>query len=104
MNIRRVEYFLNLAKSQNLHHASEILHISPPALSKAMKLLEEELGVTLWVRSGRKMILSDAGKSFVKELTKWMEDLGDIRKKIDIGSKEKAKFALPLLKFFLPTF
>jgi DNA-binding transcriptional LysR family regulator len=100
MNIRRVEYFLTLAKSQNLHHASEILHISPPALSKAMKLLEEELGVTLWVRSGRKMILSDAGKSFVKELTKWMEDLGEIRKKIDIGSKEKSQIRIATFEVF----
>ncbi len=67
MNIRRLEYFLTIAQTGNLRQASEILHLTPPALSKAMKLLEEELGLKLWTADGRNIILTDTGKVLLKK-------------------------------------
>lgn len=82
MNLRRLEYFMTLAQTGNLHRASEILHVSPPALSKAMKVLEEELDVKLWVRDGRKIILSDSGRVLLKRAPQLIDDLKSLRENL----------------------
>lgn len=66
MNLRRLEYFLTLAQTGHLHKASDMLNVSAPALSKSMKVLEEELETKLWIRDGRKNVLSDAGRVLLK--------------------------------------
>jgi len=82
MNLRRLEYFMTLAQTGNLHRASEILHVSPPALSKAMKVLEQELDVKLWVRDGRKIILSDSGRVLLKRAPQLMDDLKSLKENL----------------------
>jgi DNA-binding transcriptional LysR family regulator len=82
MNLRRLEYFMVVAQTGNLHRASEILNISPPALSKAMGLLEDELETKLWVRDGRKNILSDSGKALVRKAPKLIDDIKVLRESL----------------------
>src|SRR5687768_14742244 len=74
MNFRRLEYFVTLAQTGNLHRAGEIAKVSAPALSKAMKVLEEEVGVKLWVRNGRKIVLTDAGKRLLRRAPALIDD------------------------------
>lgn len=50
MNITTLKYFLAVAREENFTHAAEILHITQPALSKQLKLLEGELGKKLFTR------------------------------------------------------
>ncbi len=75
MNIRRLEYFLVVGQTGNLKRAGEILHVSAPALSKAMKVLEEELDVNLWVRDGRRITLSQAGQRLLKRAPALIDEL-----------------------------
>ncbi|MEK7354976.1 MAG: LysR family transcriptional regulator [Bdellovibrionota bacterium] len=75
MNFRRLEYFSVLARTGNLRKASEILNLSAPALSKAMKTLEDELEVSLWVRDGRKIILTDSGKALLKRAPQFIDEM-----------------------------
>lgn len=75
MHLRRLEYFLVLAETGNLQRASEMLNVSPPALSKAMKLLEEEIEVPLFVRDGRRNILSDSGKALLRRAPQLVDEL-----------------------------
>lgn len=82
MNIRRIEYFMTIANTGSLRQASEILHVSPPALSKAMKLLEEELEAKLWIADGRKIILTDTGKSFLRKAPAFLESLKEIKESL----------------------
>lgn len=89
MNLRRLEYFSVLAQIGNLRKAGEMLHISTPALSKAMKLLEEELEIKLWVRDGRKIILTDAGKSLLKKSQTLVDQLKDIKNSLVEPSENK---------------
>ena len=62
MDINRLRYFSVIAKTENLHAASEILYISPPALSKAMKTLEIEMGQELLQNAGRGIRLTEKGQ------------------------------------------
>jgi DNA-binding transcriptional LysR family regulator len=79
MNFKRLEYFIGLAQTGSLHKASEMLHVSAPALSKAMRVLEEELETKLWVRDGRRVILTDSGKSLLKKAPQLIEDLKNLK-------------------------
>jgi DNA-binding transcriptional LysR family regulator len=44
MEIRTLRYFLAVAREENMTKAAELLHVTQPTLSKALKLLENELG------------------------------------------------------------
>lgn len=61
MEIRQLKYFLEVAKHKSITKASESLHISQPALSKMIKGIEEELGMTLLLRSNKTNEITDAG-------------------------------------------
>ncbi|MFZ0444795.1 MAG: LysR substrate-binding domain-containing protein [Bacillus sp. (in: firmicutes)] len=62
MEIRQLQYFLEVAKQKNMTKAAEVLHLSQPALSKMVKNLEEELGMTLIIRSNKSSEVTDAGR------------------------------------------
>lgn len=62
MDIDRVRYFHVFAETGSLVKSSEILHISQPALSKALRLLEQEVGVQLLETEGRGLRLTSAGR------------------------------------------
>lgn len=55
-------YFLEVAKQKSMTKAAEVLHVSQPALSKMIKGLEEELGMTLITRTNKSSEVTDAGK------------------------------------------
>ncbi|NFA43845.1 LysR family transcriptional regulator [Clostridium botulinum] len=61
MDIRQLRYFLTIAEEGHITAAAKKLNISQPPLSKQLKLLEEELGVTLFNRTSRNLELTDAG-------------------------------------------
>lgn len=64
MDFRLLEYFLAVAREQNITTAAESLHISQPALSTQLKNLEEELGKQLLIRGvkgSRKILLTEEG-------------------------------------------
>jgi DNA-binding transcriptional LysR family regulator len=64
MDIDRVRYFCVVANCGSLVKASEVLRISQPALSKAVRVLEEEVGLKLFEREGRGHRLTEDGKKF----------------------------------------
>ena len=61
MEIKRLRQFRVIVEAQSLTKASKLLHLTPGALSKSMKLLEEEVGAELFVRSGRHLKLTPSG-------------------------------------------
>ena len=64
MELLQLQYFLLLANQQHVTRTAELLHISQPALSLTIKKLEAELGVPLFIRRGRNIVLSPYGEAF----------------------------------------
>ena len=65
--------FYVVAKCQNITKASLELNISQPAISKAIKKLEDELGGELFVRTRRGVVLTNAGEEFYSYISKAMD-------------------------------
>ena len=61
MEIRTLRYFLAVAREENMTRAAEILHVTQPTLSKALKSLEEELGKKLFIRHSFSIRLTEEG-------------------------------------------
>jgi DNA-binding transcriptional LysR family regulator len=61
MTLKQLSYFLKIAETGNLTKAAQILHMSQPPLSYQLKLLEEELGVPLFVRDARNLQITNEG-------------------------------------------
>ena len=61
MELRLLRYFLTAAKEQSFTKAAEQLHITQPTLSRQMAAFEEDLGITLFIRNGKKISLTDEG-------------------------------------------
>jgi DNA-binding transcriptional LysR family regulator len=61
-DLRRLQYFLAVARERNFTRAAERLHIAQPALSRQVKLLEQEVGVELLHRTTHEFELTEAGE------------------------------------------
>lgn len=73
IELRHFRYFLAVAEQLHFGKAAEQLHIAQPPLSTQIRQLEEMLGVQLFVRSKRKVELTEAGRVFLEETQKVME-------------------------------
>ncbi len=62
MDLNKLYYFYTIAKHQHVTRAAEELRIAQPALSKAMRLLEQDLGIPLFVRKKRGIALTPYGQ------------------------------------------
>ncbi len=62
LNFHHLRYFWAVAKDGNLTRAARQVHVSPSALSAQIKQLETELGQTLFHRTGRTLVLTEAGQ------------------------------------------
>ena len=92
MDIRVLKYFLTIAQEENITKAAEILHMSQPPLSREMQNLEKELGVKLFERTNRKIILTNEGallRQRAEEILELMEKTkADVRSETENISGE----------------
>ncbi len=59
MKLRVLDYFLTVAREENITKAAQLLHITRPTLSMQIMQLEDELGVKLFERSNHNIILTN---------------------------------------------
>ncbi len=97
LDIKRYRYIAVLARTNNVTKAAEELHISQPALTKAIKKTEEELGVTLFHRDTMPFRLTYAGECFLREIRKILNVQDTLEKGMsDIAAGRRGKITIGL--------
>ncbi|MGG3450299.1 LysR family transcriptional regulator [Domibacillus aminovorans] len=66
MEMRQIKYFMEVAKEEHVTEAAHRLHVAQSAVSRQIAKLEDELGVELFLREGRSVRLTHAGKIFLQ--------------------------------------
>jgi DNA-binding transcriptional LysR family regulator len=79
VDARQLEYFLAIVENDGFGRAAKKLHIAQPSLSQAIAGLERELGVPLFHRIGRGVVLSDAGTELIEPARQVLRDLRTAR-------------------------
>lgn len=75
MELRQLQYFVKVARKQHVTQAAEELHVAQSAVSRQIHLLEEELGVNLFVQKGRNLQLTSVGRLFLSRTERILTDL-----------------------------
>ncbi|MFC5452932.1 LysR family transcriptional regulator [Paenibacillus aestuarii] len=116
MDIKQLRYFLAIAEAKQITAAAKKLHMAQPPLSQQLKLLEQELGVSLFEKRGRYLELTEAGATLYRYAEKITKDLEEaqtevtqissgIRGKLSIGVNTISYYPLPkLLQSFRETY
>ncbi|MCG8509766.1 MAG: LysR family transcriptional regulator [Rhodospirillales bacterium] len=73
MDLRRLRYFVTVAEELHFGHAAERLGMTHPPLSQAIRSLEEEMGVDLFVRTKRSVALTPVGKQWLPHVQHLLE-------------------------------
>lgn len=100
MNLRQMQYAIELSKSLSFSQTSAKLKISQPALSKQIHLLEEELGVKLFDRSTLPLSLTSAGEHFINHAQKLLYEEDQLIKSMgDFKSGKKGTIVIGISPF-----
>lgn len=79
MEFSQLRTIIHVAELGSLSKAADRLHIAQPALSRQVRMLEEELGVRLFDRHGRGMVISEAGQEVLRHAHRIMGEIQEIR-------------------------
>jgi DNA-binding transcriptional LysR family regulator len=89
MTTKQIDYCIELAHTLNFSRAADNLFSSQPTFSYQIRLLEEEIGFTIFERNGKGAELTPAGEQFVTFLAGMREDL---KRAIEQGQNFSAKY------------
>ena len=98
MEFRQLEYFCTISELENFTRTAEVLHVSQPSVTKAIKALEAELGVKLIDRSQKRASLTEEGRVFLLHAQRIMQDAETARKdmlRFRRDTHETLRFGLP---------
>lgn len=79
MELKELKYFLAVAREETITKAAEYLYITQPSLTRQIQKMESEIGQPLFIRKGKKMVLTDAGS----HLRKRAEEIIDLYNKAE---------------------
>jgi len=83
MELRHLRCFIGVGEEQHFGRAAERLHIAQPALSRQIQDLEREVGFLLFERLPRGVRLSDAGKAFLSDARRILQDVDDAQRRAE---------------------
>ena len=82
MNYNKLRYFYEASRTLNLTRAAQNLYISQPALSKHIADLEQDVGIALFVRTNRNLVLTRGGEALAKECEKIFAGEDDLYRRV----------------------
>ncbi|QDR82677.1 LysR family transcriptional regulator [Sporomusa termitida] len=89
MDLLQLKYFQTVAKLEHMTKAAQALQIAQPALSVTIARLEEDIGVPLFNRTGRNIVLNEYGQVFLQRVTRSLNELEAGRQEIaDLSGSE----------------
>ncbi|UTR13998.1 LysR family transcriptional regulator [Salipaludibacillus sp. LMS25] len=108
MELRQLTYFMEVAKREHVTEAAASLHVAQSAVSRQIFNLENELGVDLFIREGRRVRLTPIGKIFLQRINHAMNALDDAKREVqEYLDPEKGTirvaFPISLAAYTLPT-
>lgn len=100
MNIRDLKYLVTVAKTAHFGEAAAKCFVSQPTLSMQIQKLEEELGVTVFERNNKKVLLTDAGRAIVAQAEICLQEIEKLKQ---ISQHAQDPFSGKILLGIIPT-
>ena len=94
MTLQQLSYAIAISEAGSLNKASEVLYVSQPSLTESLKELEKELGITIFIRSGRGVTLTPEGSDFILYARQVVNDYTELVERFDSTKNFKKKFGV----------
>lgn len=94
MNLLHMKHALEVAKAGSISKASEVLLIAAPNISRSIKELETDLGITIFDRTQNGMKLTPEGEEFINFAKEILGQIDEVEKFYKAGSPKKQKFSI----------
>lgn len=94
MNVLHMKYAVEVAKAGSLNKASEKLLIAVPNISRSIKELEADLGISIFDRTTKGMCLTPEGEDFINYAKDILEQINQVEKYYKEGAPKKQKFSI----------
>ena len=83
MELRQIQYFIEVAKREHVTDAAHALHVAQSAVSRQIFNLEAELGVELFIREGRNVKLTPIGRMFLEHMKEAMNVIDSAKREVE---------------------
>lgn len=108
MELRQIQYFIEVARREHVTEAAVALHIAQSAVSRQIFNLEAELGVDLFIREGRNVKLTPIGRLFLEHMQQAMQMIEKAKREVEESldpEKGTVRIGFPssLAAYTLPT-
>ena len=94
MNILHMKYAVEVANAGSINKASETLLIAQPNLSRSIKELESDLGIAIFDRSAKGMVLTEEGERFIGHAKKILAQIDEVETMYKTGAVTKQQFSV----------
>lgn len=94
MNILHMRYAVEVARAGSINKAAEALIIAQPNLSRAVKELESDLGITIFDRSAKGMVVTPEGEQFLQYAENILKQIEAVENLYKNGTPVKQKFSI----------
>ena len=97
MNFKQLEYFAAVAEEGSISGASRALHVAQPPISRQLSLLEDELGVTLFLRTNKGVALTEAGRCLYqhsRQMFQSLRTMADSVRDVEAGARGQLKLGV----------
>ena len=91
MDINKLIHFRTVVETQNIRRASELLHISAGALSKSLRVFQEELNMSLLEPDGRGILITEQGQLLYQNSNRLIEELDHLNRNLNAPANTEIK-------------